>query len=187
VHRLALLVVFLACVGCTRFEHPIVGPEGPALDAALVGDWEFRSDEGLVQITIERDGGAGKLVMTGHEEGKDPETDHFRLITARVGQRTYASLQSTGPVKDGKRPLTWVFFEYEIPSPDLLLVHRDDDQRWGEAVRDGTLAGKSGEDSGVKTLTVTASEADLRAFVAGYGSVIFSDEVLAEFRRIARQ
>ena len=41
------------------------------------------------------------------------------------------------------------------------------------------------EDPRTKTFTVTASGAELRKFLAGYGTVIFKDEATAELHRVA--
>jgi len=180
----ALLLVVLACAGCSRFEHPILGEGGPALDAALVGDWEAARDDEHVRIHIERDGDAGLAVLTKVENGRSEE-DRAHLITSRVGQLTFMSVQSASQSKPDDEPGSWYHFRYELPTPDRLVVYSDDGTRWRAAVHDGLVAGEVSDDPRVQTFDVTASGPELRKFLEGYGAVIFRDEPAAEFQRVS--
>jgi len=176
----ALLAAVVACTGCSRFEHPIVGAQGPELDAALIGDWEAAQDDDHVRLRIGRDRDAGLLVLSGVNEGKSHE-DRLHLVTSRIGQSTFASVQAVGESTPDEAPGSWYYFRYELPAPDRLVIYADDGERWRDAVRDGLVAGSTPEDPKAKNFTVTTSGAELRAFLEGYGAVIFKDEATAEF------
>ena len=178
---LALLLVVVVG-GCTRLEHPIVAAEGPTLDPALVGDWEYSNEQGSMHLAIRADGGAGALVVTTNETGEKTKVEHYRLVTAQLEQRSYASVQSTDP--ENAAAEAWFYLPYELPTRDLLIVRSASDDAWADAVRNGTVAGVIEKTSTGTRITVTAHDAELREFVLGYGSVIFGDEVLAEFRRV---
>jgi hypothetical protein len=178
---LALLLVAVVS-GCTRLEHPIVAAEGPALDPALVGDWELTNEKGSMRLAISSDGNAGALVMTTVEGDEDPKVERFRLITAQLERRSYASVQSIDPDDDSKG--AWFYCIYETPTRDLLLVRNSSSDAWADAVTNGMVSGRIETNSSGKQVIVTASDAELRTFVLGYDRVLFSDEELGEFRRV---
>ena len=179
VMRNALLAVLvLTCSACARFENPIVAEDGPRFDERLAGHWYTDSEEGKLDIEIRRDGDEGIIVATGTKAGEEPESDQMRLVTARVGQHTFASV--TG-FEDGSH---WTLFRYETATPDLLVIYMDDNRVWDDAVTNRQLPGKVDDSGKERSSTVTASSEQLRDFVLGYGSVVFNDQPGAEFRRI---
>ena len=180
------LFIVLACAGCSRFENPIVGEDGPALDDALIGRWAADSGDEHVELRIERAGDGGLAALTGFKDGKAQE-DRFHLITSRVGNLSFLSAQSAeraDPTNPEERPGSWYYFRYELPTPDRLVLYADDGDRWRGAVLDGLVEGTA--DPKNKTFSVTASSGELREFLEGYGSVIFKDEAAAEFHRATK-
>jgi hypothetical protein len=177
--RLVSILALALCSACTRFDNPIVGKAGPALDSAVVGRWEFKNDKGTMRADIVNVGGVGHLVTTMLERGKPPEIDEYRLITATLEQMKFASIRSLG-----HPDASWVLFRYELPSPDLMVVYGDDPHFWRESVSNQQIAGSVEQKDRLSVTTVTASEAEMRACVLGYGSVIFNDDDPKELRRV---
>jgi hypothetical protein len=176
-HRNLLYLALLAPTACARFENPIVAEDGPRFDEALAGHWFAEGEEGKFEMVIEREGAQGRIVTTETKAGKDPESDQLRLITARLGQQNFASVAGL------KQDSNWMLFRYELVPPGRLIVYQDNDGFWDDAVRNGLVPGDSAADGKVRNSTVTASSEELRAFVQGYGSVIFKDQPAVEFTR----
>ncbi len=172
-----LAVLFLMCGACARFENPLVAEEGPQFDEALTGHWYAESDDGKFEMVIRRHGGEGRVLATEIETGKEPSTDELRLITARIGQQTFASVAGVDANSN------WVLFRYELATPDRLILYQDEDRVWSDAMRDKLIPG-SDQPGKASNSTVTASSEELRVFVLGYGSVIFKDQPAAELRRL---
>ena len=177
INRGVLAVLFLACGACARFENPLVAEEGPQFDEGLAGHWYAESPDGRFEMLIERKGDEGRILATEIETGKEPTTDELNLITARIGQQTFASVASVDENSN------WVLFRYELATPDRLILYQDEDRVWSDAMRDKLIPG-SDQTGKVRNSTVTASSEELRAFVLGYGSVIFRDQPAAELRRL---
>ena len=173
-----LAALVLACSACARCENPIVAGEGSKFDDRLAGYWQMENDEGKFDMEIRREGDEGYIVATGTKLGEEPETDEMRLVTARLERQTFAS------VADFEEGANWTLFRYELPSPDLLVLYLDNEHAWDNAVKNRLLPGKPDESGREHSSTVTASSEQLRDFVLGYGSVIFSDQPSAEFRRV---
>jgi len=174
-----LPLLFLLCGACARFENPIVAKDGPALDEALIGRWSVESPEGKFEMEIVRNGDEGRVVTFGTKEGEAPETDEFRLITARLERHTFASVSDVIPGHN------WTLFRYELVTPDRLEIYQDNNKFWSDAVKDKLIPGDDNDGGRVMNSRVTASSEELRAFILGYGSVIFDDQPGAEFRRVS--
>jgi hypothetical protein len=177
IKRGILAVLFLVCGACARFENPLVAEEGPQFDEGLTGHWYAESPDGRFEMLIERKGDAGRVLATEFETGKEPSTDELSLITARIGQQTFASVAGVDENSN------WVLFRYELATPDRLILYQDEDRVWSDAMRDKLIPG-SDQTGRIRNSTVTASSEELRAFVLGYGSVIFKDQPAAEFTRL---
>ena len=175
--RLALLLVVLSCAGCTSFRNPIVAESGPALDSALVGRWVASSDEGTVELDIKAEGREGVVIARSSKTGEAPEVEELRLITAKLERATYGSVNARDKPED-----SWTLFAYEIAA-DRLLIRTDNGRFWRDAVRDKIVSGVIEQKDWTQTVTVTASEQELRAVVLGYGSVIFNDEPVLELAK----
>ena len=173
-----LAALLLLCAACARFENPILAESGPRFDEGLAGEWFAEAGDGGFELVIERNGGEGRLVTIETQGDKEPESDEFRIITARLDQQTFASVAN---LKEGSN---WMLFRYELVPPDRLIIYPNDNTVLDAAVRDKLLPGKSDAYGSERDSTVTASSEELRAFVQGYGSVIFKDETAAEFRRL---
>lgn len=172
-----LLVLTLLCAGCTKFENPIVDESGRTVDPALLGEWIGRDEQHEAHFKIERADGIGRLTAIEIKQGEPTEPESYRLITAKIGNEHFASVQSESPAESN-----WFFFRYEVAG-DRLRMNSDDDEFWQRAVADKMLPGNKDGEGLARRVTVTASEKELREFVAGYGSVIFKAEVLAELER----
>jgi hypothetical protein len=183
VRCLLTLLFVLAISGCTRLEHPIVAAAGPTLDPALTGEWEYSNEKGSMHLAISSDGNAGAVVMTTNEIGEETKVENFRIITAQVERRSYASVQSSDPKYEGAG--AWFYCIYEMPTRDRLLVRSSNYDAWADAVVNGMVSGRieTSKEAG-RQVVVTASDAELRAFVLGYDRVLFSDDELGEFRRV---
>jgi len=177
IYRAVLAVLFLLCSACARFENPLVAEEGPQFDEGLTGHWYAENADGRFEMLIERNGDEGRVLATEIETGKEPSTDELRLITARIGQQTFASVSGV----DGDS--NWVLFRFELATPDRLILYQDEDRVWSDAMRDKLIPGSDQTDK-IRNSTVPASSQELRAFVLGYGSVIFKDPPAAEFTRL---
>jgi len=173
-----LTALVFACSACARFENPVVAEEGPRFDERLAGHWYTESDEGKFDMEIRRDGDEGIVVATGTKVGEEPESDQMRIITARVGQHTFASVAG---FKEGSH---WTLFRYDVATPDVLIIYQDDDHAWNDALRNKVLPGSTDETGRNMNSTVTASSEQLRDFLLGYGSVVFNEQPSAEFRRV---
>ena len=177
--RSALLtVLLLMCAGCARFANPIVSESGPRFDDGLAGYWFAENEDGKFEMVIVRNGDEGRIVTTETQTGKEPESDKFRLVTARLEQQTFASIASL------REDANWILFRYELVPPDRLIVYQDDDNFWDEAVRNRLIPGDADAAGKERNSKVTASREEMRDFVVGYGSVIFKDVPAAELRRL---
>ena len=164
--------------GCTRFEHPIIGEQGPTLDPGLVGRWVLDNDEGHYEIEVRPDGDGGVvhplIVAPKSKDEKIDDTD-MRLITARVGNLSFGSARSDEHAADG-----WTFFRYRLEGEKLIVIFGDDDY-WKDAVSNGTLAGALEKGKYMTTANVTATGDELREFLLGFAPVIYLDEPDPEF------
>lgn len=178
--RWTVLLAVALCAGCTHFDNPIVAESGPALDPALIGRWFASKDGDTMQLDIKAEGHEGLLVTTTVEKGRQPTIEDLRLITAQLDRLMFASAKSR---QDDAA--TWMFCTYRMPSADLLVVNADGAQFWEHAVADKMIAGTIEQKPNTVTrVTVTAAEPELREFVRGYSSVIFSADSPIEFRRV---
>lgn len=171
-------LLFLLCAACARFEHPIVAESGPQLDEALIGRWFAESPDGKFEMEIVRNGNEGRVVTTSTNQGEAPQSDKFRLITARLERQTFASVTGLVPGDN------WTLLRYELVTPDRLVVYQDNDRFWDDAVRNKLIPGDADSAGKLRNSSVTASSEELRVFVLGYGSVIFDDQPSAEFKRL---
>jgi hypothetical protein len=178
--RFGLVFVVLACGGCTSFRNPIVAEGGPTLDPALIGHWVAENGDGeRMEFEIRAAGGIGLVILESSSAEEGFESEQSNLVTARVGQRDYASLQPREDNEDGR----WLLFGYELAAPDRLLVHHADDEFWKRAVRDRIVTGTVRNGTFGAQAEVTASVAEMRSVVLGYGAVLFKDEAGFELRR----
>lgn len=93
-------------------------------------------------------------------------------MTSRAGLLSIASVQI-----EGKKTSSWLYFRYWFPEPGVLSYAEDDTKFWRQAVRDKMIAGTIERHENVEVgVIITATGAELRAFVLGYGSVIFKDQ-----------
>ena len=175
--RAVLTLLVLSCIGCTSFQNPIVGKHGPRFDAALTGRWVAVASEGTIEIDIRPVGREGLVIADATQAGEAPEHTELRLITAKLERITYGSVQEHGKPKD-----SWNLFQYEIVG-DRLVIRSDNSKFWSDAIRDKLVTGTIEKKDWTQSVTVTASEQELRAVVLGYGSVIFNSEPLLEFQR----
>ena len=187
--RTLIVSVCLLCVGCsqgyTHFDHPIVDERGYRVDPSLVGRWAVELEpeagdeaERIPDVSISPDGEV-TFEMPPGEPGKDLKLERLRLVTARIGNDTFASLQTGESGHD-----TWAYFRYWMPEPGVVSYASDSTRFWKDAVRNKMVSGVIETTSTGEGTTVTASEAELRAFVLGYGRVIFADEELGRLRRL---
>jgi hypothetical protein len=188
VKRLALIIVVLACAGCTpmqftRFENPIVDENGVRVDPALVGRWAAEEDTDLSVVLDIAANGDVRIISRPENGRESPEEDRLQLVTARVGLWSIASAQI-----EGKNTSTWMYFRYWFPEPGVLSYAGDDTKFWRQAVRDKMIAGTiERNDKSEAGAIITATGAELRTFVLGYGSVIFKDpeDEAPRLRRLA--
>jgi hypothetical protein len=94
---------------CTKFEHPLIAENGPALDESLIGQWQDTAERGRVELTITRQDGEGHVVLMVTEPGKSAETSAGRLVTARLERQTFASIRGGGPGRE-----SWTLVRYEL-------------------------------------------------------------------------
>jgi hypothetical protein len=184
--RALVAIACLSCVGCsqgyTHFEHPVVDEHGPAVDPVLVGDWTLeldsepadpadpeQGDEKPPDVSISPDGEISFRSDAGEPDARSkPQT--YRIVTARIGNDTIASLK-TGPGDDD----TWAYFHYWVSGPGVVSFSSDGNQFWKRAVRDRMVSGRIEKTGSGDGTTITASGAELRSFMLGYGRVIFDD------------
>jgi len=178
--HVCLALLCLLCAACTRFENPIVGEKGPALDEALVGHWSAAKDDSRFEVVITRNGDEGKFEYRSTTPGKEPETGVARLITARIERHDFGSALDADD-----KDRSWRFFRYELSAPDKLTIYLPDEEFWADAVRNKQVSGTAptGEGLQFQGTVVTASSEELRALVQGYGPVIFKDEPVVELTR----
>jgi hypothetical protein len=172
----AMCLLLLAA--CTAFENPIVAQSGRTLDPALIGDWQASLPEGTLDLSIRRKGDGGIAKTRATKPDGTIEESEFEILTAKLERISYLSARERK-----EADTTWNFFAYEMPSADRLLLHIDDREFWRDAITNKIVSGTIEKERLSNTVTVTASEPELRAVVQGYGSVIFTDEVLADFTR----
>ena len=169
-----LLGVLALLTGCARFTNPAVNESGPALDAGLVGQWELRSKDGTVEVDIRRNGADGLITIRSDESGTT-KTERARLVTARIGQINLVSAQTLEGADRG----SWSIFRYDLDG-DRLVVTPGDDAYWQKTVEDGRLDGRVEKKQLAMFITITASEAQLRTVLLGYGNVIFATDPTPE-------
>jgi hypothetical protein len=174
--RLALLGAFLACVGCTpmqftRFENPIVDESGVRVDPALVGRWVDEGNRDETEVWEITANGALRVFSKLNESGESSrDAQTYELVTAKLGNLTVFSL---GGSEDGG---SWHYLRYWFPEPNVLSYAPGNTNFWRDSVRNKMVEGTIELRENVeKDATVTASGAELRAFVLGYGSVIFPE------------
>ena len=169
-----LIGVLALLTGCARFTNPAVDEGGPALDAGLLGQWKLQTKDGTVEVDIRRNGADGLVTMRSHESG-DPKTEQARLVTARLGQINLVSAQTLEGADRG----SWSIFRYNLDG-DRLVITPGDDAYWKRAVEEGRIEGKVEKRQLAPLITITASEAQLRALLLGYGNVIFVEDPTPE-------
>jgi hypothetical protein len=170
-----LLALPVVLTGCARFANPAVAESGPAFDRALEGRWELRNEDESAELEIRREGAAGLITVRSEESGQ-AKVERAPMVTARLGQLNLVSFQSQAPADRGY----WSIFRYDIEG-DRLVITPGDDAYWRIAVEDGRLEGEVEQGTLTTSVTVTASEAQLRAVILGYGAVIFADDPTPEF------
>jgi hypothetical protein len=192
--RALVAIACLSCLGCTQgythFDHPIVDDRGVSVDPALIGRWSIELDdqapgtadadedgEKMANVTVSADGEV-LIVSPASEPGGAPQVDHTRLVTARIGNDTIASVRSGPDDDDG-----WAYFRYWIAAPGVVSFTSDDTRFWKDAVRNKMVSGTIETTASGEGITVTATGPELRAFVHGYGRVIFRDEEMGRLRR----
>lgn len=175
--RIALLVTVLLLGGCTRFEHPVIAENAPALDEALIGHWRGDNGEYRVDLDVARDGAEGKVMLRLVEGRKEPEIGELRLITGRTDGRTFGQVLKA----DDLVPY-WRVFRYQFDTPDRVTLYIDNLKFWTEAIKNGELAGNL-ERARMGSAHVSAPTGEVAAFVQKYGAAIFDEEPLFELTR----
>lgn len=175
--RAVVTLLVLMCAGCTSFQNPIVGKGGSRFDPALTGRWVADTNERTIELDIRPEGREGLVIADATQAGEPPEHTELRLITAKLERITYGSVKERGKPEE-----SWNLFQYEIVG-DRLVIRSDNNRFWSDAVRDKLVTGTIEKKDWTQSVTVTASEQELRAVVLGYGSVIFNNEPLLEFQK----
>ena len=78
---------------------------------------------------------------------------------------------------------SWALLRYELTN-DVLILYAEKDNYWLDAVRNKQVTGVVDSEGPVVSANVTASKKELRTFVQGYASVIFSEDPLLVLTRV---
>jgi hypothetical protein len=176
--RALVVATMLACCGCTNFAHPIVAEGGRTLDAALIGTWQATDGDERIEIEVRREGADGRAVLRHEKAGRDVETSEWRVITARLEQFDYASAYLLG-----EQNVHWMLMTYQVRG-ERLTVRLDANEFWRRAVEEQIVPGGVEPHEFGSRVSVTASEAQMRAAVRGYGALIFSEQPDFELTRV---
>ena len=171
----ALLTASALLGGCAQFQNPAVAESGPAFDTALAGHWVLNSKEGEIHVEIRSRGAGGVVIARELAKTGESKVEEAQLLTARLGQINLMSLRS-----ESENDAHWSIFRYDFDR-GRLVVTQGSDEYWKKAVEDGRLEGRVEKGRLSTTITVTASEAQLRSVILDYGSVIFVPDPTPEF------
>jgi hypothetical protein len=197
--------VVLAGCGGVYSANPASDADATRTDERLVGFWrvepaagaESRRDRTILAIgrAASDTNGAGDLEVvsvTLKEGGDKPgrvETSTTRVRPTTIAERPYASVSVPHDEKAGE-VAPWVVLRYEVPDADTVIVRGMQEKAVASDVRAGAIAGdvsesKAAEGSApVLTVTLKASTADLRAFLARRGDAIYRADSPLVLRRL---
>ena len=159
--------------GCTTFEDPLVGEAGPTSDERLVGSWEGKfEDDDDVLLVVRRDGRMDVTIDgTDSNPKTDPETETVPWLTSNIDGVLIANL---GLEVDGKT--YWKPARYELKKRHELRLYFCNDEIWFDAVKSGKLSGQAEEGRHGPSINVSATQAEVRAFLRANRDKAFLNE-----------
>lgn len=164
---LAIVAMLAACVPTTR--HPLIGPEGGVTDGRLTGLWTGVVDKQRVYfhfIAQDEDG----FHLLGATHGGPEERggwSAYDVRTARLGAARYLSVKLL--VDDGKvvdDDERFLACRYRIGPTGELLVWTMSEEPVILDIEAGKLAGEVDQGRFATSIDITATTAELAAYVA---------------------
>jgi|GEM_PF-1097482 len=127
-----LSAVMLLLAGCEGARAPLGEPDEVPVNPALAGTWHSQSeDEDKATLRV--------WVFNDHEyyvewEVDDEEEDMARLrsFTSDLGDFLFANIQCVNCDADDRNE--WFFFQYELESPDVLLIRSVSNEHYTDAM-----------------------------------------------------
>ena len=162
--KLLRVVIALACVmlsGClVVFREPLPANEQPPM--ALLGEWSRTNEWGeqmFLDISRTGDNTFRARLMTGSPDNLDG-AEEYDFTVNRSGHRWYFSMRM--PKRFGD---SYAVGGFEISSSNELILYNLDDESFVAEVQAGRLAGQVVQVAGEQSALVTASTAQVLAFL----------------------
>lgn len=159
--RVLLLLTFCLLSGClVVFREPLPSNEPPPL--ALLGEWARTNEWGeqmFLQISRADENTFKARLMAGSPDNLDG-AEEYTFTVNRSGPRWY--LTAHLPKRFGNN---FGVGGFEISSSNELILYSLDDELFVSEVESGRLAGQVIEIAGEKSALVTASTAQVLAFL----------------------
>lgn len=185
--RLAALLFAAALCSCVPPEsvHPLSDPAQQKPDPRLSGTFtgDLNGSRTVLHL-FPKTGPYLDLVLVGDDGEKGGVVLTFDAFPSTIGGRTYLNLRHKkflAPYADGTEIVPgYIFARYEVRKDGTLTLWTMDETLVKKAVEAGTLAGSVGE----RAVQLTASTAELSAFVAGADDALLFSK-LGTFKKTA--
>jgi len=175
---LAGLFVLLLTSACwVETEATLAEPDAKALDARLVGTWYVAEKAELTFFTVaadEKELGVYAVVFASIRPGTDNPVEfvHYRVWRTVVNGRDYLNARRIA----GKEMPAQTVVAYDLTDTTLVLRLMDT-KAAAAAIEAGKLKGRVKKGTYVDEVTITSSQAEFAAFVAGPdGDKLFSQK-----------
>ncbi len=135
VRRLALtsfLIAGLVLTGCEGAGAPLGEPDEMAVDMAVTGTW-YAAGEGddaaWLRIWAFND---HEYYVEWETQDDEDDTARMRVFSSDLDTYLFANMQCVNCDEDDRRE--WFFFQYELESPDVLLIRGIEDAHYSDAM-----------------------------------------------------
>jgi hypothetical protein len=195
--RTLLIGALLHLAACLpTSENPIVVPGQPAADDRLLGTWYGALGEDDEDFTLlftkpdaerEKDHPGGMDVLMVVNSKDDSGWLWLYALAAEIDGRHYLSLEfrlDNGGEMADELP-GFHIFNYDIAEDGSLQLRQIDEDMVIDVIEAGELAGTVKRGTFVKDVQITASSADLVAFLKTDGADDLFDEESGHFRRVS--
>lgn len=163
------LVLVLLLGGClVESENTLAEPDPKVKDDKLIGTWYSAEGGEVVMFQVAADeagSGTYRAVYVAVRAGgeKAVEFEQYNVWLTAVGGQTYLNVVRTGGT--GTSPKTMIV-AYDFGTDGTLVVRLMDTKFTAAAVDAGKLKGRVKKGQYVDEVTITASRAELVAFIA---------------------
>lgn len=127
---LCAVVLFLA--GCEGARVPLGEPDEMPVNPALTGTWESISDEEDMAILHVWAFNDHEYYLEWETEDEEDDLARLRAYSSDLGDFIFANIQCINCDADDRTE--WFFFQYELESPDVLVMRSVADAHYTDAM-----------------------------------------------------